>query len=91
VPAWSAWVPLYSTVTLLRLVGRPGWWLVLYFVPIVNIVVAVLTLNDLAKSFGRTSAFTVGLVLLAPIFQFVLWLDGSRYLGPHALRRTTHA
>jgi Family of unknown function (DUF5684) len=38
-PAWAAFIPIYSTIVLLEVVGRPVWWIILFFVPIVNIVI----------------------------------------------------
>jgi len=41
-------------------------------------------LNDLAKSFGKDSGYTVGLVLLPAIFVPMLSYGSARYLGPGA-------
>ena len=37
-PGWPALIPIYSTYILLKVIGRPGWWLLLFLVPLVNIV-----------------------------------------------------
>ena len=68
----------------MTLVGRPGWWVILYFIPFVNIVVAIIVYYDLARSFGHGVGFTVGLVLLSWIFLLVLGLNADQYLGPAA-------
>jgi len=94
-PAWAAFVPFYQFIVLLRIVGRPknwGWFLLLAvfgWVPILGIiasiaflVIYIIVLNDLSKSFGHTGAFTVGLVLLSVIFWWILWLGKSVYRGP---------
>ncbi len=36
---WKSLIPIYNLYVLLRIVGRPGWWLILYLIPIVNVVV----------------------------------------------------
>lgn len=84
-PAWAAWVPIYNTYAMCKLAGRPGWWVVLFFIPVVNVVVSIILFNDLSKSFGYGTGFTVGLVFLTTIFLFVLWLGPARYQGPAAL------
>lgn len=78
-PGWAALVPIYNMVVLLKVVGRPTWWVgLLLFVPFVFIVVAV----DLAKSFGRSAAFGV-LLALVPIIGFpMLAFSEDRYVGP---------
>jgi len=88
-PAWAAFVPIYNFIVLLKVAGRPvtwAWFLLLVFIPIVGslalLVVSIIVLNDVSKSFGHGGGFTVGLVLLAPIFWYILWLGPSTYRGP---------
>ncbi|HYT29192.1 MAG TPA: DUF5684 domain-containing protein [Actinomycetota bacterium] len=57
---------------MLKIVGRPGWWLVLYLVPIVNIVILIIVSIDLSKSFGHRGGFAVGLILLPVVFYPIL-------------------
>jgi hypothetical protein len=83
-PGWAAYVPLYNLFVLLKVVGRPGWWLVLYFIPVVDIVIAIIVWLDLAKSFRRGVGFAVGLIFLNWIFLGILWMGDSRYAGPAA-------
>lgn len=81
-PGWPALIPIYSSFVLLKVVGRPGWWLLLLFVPLVNIVVFIVVLNDLSKSFGHGVGFTLGLLFLSLIFFYVLAFGSSTYRGP---------
>jgi len=83
-PAWAAFIPIYSTIVLLEVVGRPVWWIILFFVPIVNIVILIIVLNDLSKSFGHGTAFTLGLIFLSWIFLMILAFGSSTYRGPIA-------
>jgi hypothetical protein len=68
-PGWAALIPIYNTLTLLRIVGKPWWWLFLLIIPYVNIVFVIWTFNLLGKRFGKDEGFTVGL-LLAPFFFY---------------------
>lgn len=81
-PGWAALVPIYNAIVLLEIVGRPVWWIILLFIPFVNVVVGIILVLDLTKSFGKSSAFAVGLILLSPIFILILAFDDSRYQGP---------
>lgn len=83
-PGWAAIVPFYNVYILLKICGRPGWWLVLFLIPFVNIVVAVITALDLAKAFGKGVGFGLGLIFLGPIFYCILGFGDARYLGPPA-------
>jgi hypothetical protein len=82
---WKAIIPIYNYYVLLKVVGRPGWWLLLFLVPIVNFVIYVIVMNDLSKSFGHGAGFTVGLVFLNWIFLMILAFGSSTYRGPAAL------
>jgi hypothetical protein len=86
-PGWAAVIPIYNAYVVLKIVGRPVWWLLLFFIPLVNLIFEIIVANDLSKSFGRRSAFTVGLVLLSPIFIPILGFGGARYSGPAATER----
>jgi hypothetical protein len=81
-PGIAAFIPIWNLLVLLKIVGRPWWWLILYLIPLVGLIIAIVVLYDLAKSFGHGVGFTIGLVLLTWIFLLILWLGGSRYLGP---------
>ncbi len=83
-PGWAAIIPFYNYYTLLKVVGRPGWWLILYFIPIVNIVIFIIVALDLAKSFSKSTGFAVGLILLAFIFIPILGFGPATYAGPYA-------
>lgn len=83
-PGWACIIPIYSTIVLLQICGRPWWWFLLMFIPVVNIVLGFIVLYDLSKSFGRGAGFLLGLIFLGFIFYPVLGFGGSRYVGPAA-------
>jgi hypothetical protein len=83
-PGWAAIIPFYNYYVILKVVGRPGWWLILYFIPIVNIIVWIIVALDMAKSFAKSVAFGVGLILLAFIFIPILGFGPAQYVGPSA-------
>jgi hypothetical protein len=84
-PGWAAIVPIYNAIVLLQIVGRPLWWIALCMIPLVNIVIAVLVMIDLAKSFGKDAGFGLGLTFLGFIFFPMLGFGSARYMGPAAL------
>ncbi len=85
-PGWAALIPFYNTVKVLEITNRPLWWVLLTFVPVVNIVVSVAMVYRLALVFGRGAWFTVGLVVLPFIFLPILAFGKSKYENhlPHA-------
>lgn len=79
---WKAIIPIYNAYILLKIVGKPGWWLILFLIPIVNYVFIIWTYNMLSKSFGKDEGFTVGLVLLSFVFFPILGFGSAVYQGP---------
>jgi hypothetical protein len=80
-PGWAAIVPIYNIVALLKIAGKPVWWLILFLIPIVNVVVLFIAYISLAKNFGKGAGFGVGLVLLSFIFFPILGFGNAQYLG----------
>jgi hypothetical protein len=82
-PGWAAIVPFYNLYVQLKIVGRPVWWLLLYFIPLVNIVVLLIVSIDMAKSFGKSTLFgVVGLFFFSYIGYLVLGFGPAQYVGP---------
>jgi hypothetical protein len=79
-PGWKCIVPIYGAVVMLRLVGRPWWWLLLMLVPVVNLYPAVMVCFDLAKAFGKGAGTGFGVLLLGPIFIMWLAFSDARYV-----------
>jgi len=80
-PGWAILIPIYNLYVLLQIVGRPAWWLLLFIVPLVNLVVAIMVAIDVAKAFGKGTGFGLGLAFLGPIFYPILGFGGSTYQG----------
>ena len=81
-PGWACIVPIYNILILLRIIGKPWWWILLFCIPIVNVVFLVLATNLLSKSFGKGEWFTVGLIFLPFVFQLILAFGEHEYIGP---------
>ena len=78
---WKVLIPIYNTITLLKIIGRPWWWILLMLIPIVNLVIWIIVALDLAKSFGRGTGFAIGLIFLPFIFALILAFGDARYQG----------
>lgn len=79
-PGWAAIIPFYNVYVQLEIVGRPGWWLILYFIPLVNIVVSLIVAIDMAKAFGKSTAFgVIGLWLFSIVGYLMLGYGKAQY------------
>ena len=81
-PGWASIIPIYNGVVLLRIAGKPWWWLLLMLIPFVNFVLMFIVYIDLAKSFGQSTGFGVLTVFFPYICLPILGFGSSRYVGP---------
>ena len=81
-PGWASIVPIYNIICLLNITGKPMWWIVLFLLPIVNFIAMILVFVALAKSFGKSTGFAMGLLFLGFIFFPILGFGDARYIGP---------
>ncbi|MEJ5260155.1 MAG: DUF5684 domain-containing protein [Anaerohalosphaeraceae bacterium] len=86
-PGWAAFVPIYNTVVLARIGGKPEWLgflcAVSFWIPRIGSPVHLLFLLYLsvsvAKTFGKGTLFGFGLVFLPFIFFPILAFSESAY------------
>lgn len=78
-PGWAAIIPIYNFVVLCEIAGKPAWWVVLMFIPVVNFIVIIILSIALAKKFGKGTGYGLGLALLSPIFYPMLGFGDARY------------
>ena len=78
---WGAVIPLYNNYLLFKITWGNGWYSLLLLIPVVNVAIAIITNFKLARAFGKTFWFGLGLVLLNPIFLGILAFGEPRYKG----------
>ena len=81
-PGWAVFIPIYNTIVLLRVAGKPWWWLFLLWIPLVDIVVSIIIYSGVSTNYGKGTGFTVGLIFLPFIFIPILAYGGAVYQGP---------
>jgi uncharacterized membrane protein YhaH (DUF805 family) len=80
-PGWASLIPIYRELVLLQIIGRPWWWFLLLFIPVVGLIVAIMICLDLAKAFGKDAAFAVlGLIFFPYIGYPILGFGSSKYV-----------
>jgi len=76
--AWWAWIPILQVILMLNISKKPIWWIILFFVPGVNIVVLVLVCMAIAQARNKPSWW--GIMIIVPVMQliapgYVAWTD----------------
>lgn len=78
-PGWGIFIPIYNLYLLLLIAGRPGWWVLLYLIPLVNLIIAIIVAIDVAKNFGKEPIFGLGLFFFGFIFYPILAFGSATY------------
>ena len=78
-PGWSCLVPILNIYVLVKMSGRPVWWIILFFIPIISIVPAILIPIDIAKNFGKGIGTALGLIFLGFIFWPILGFGSAEW------------
>ena len=61
------WIPIVNLLLLLRVAEKPSWWLILFLVPLANIVVMFIVWIDVSNRLGHGTAWGVIAAILSPI------------------------
>ncbi len=62
--AWEAAIPIYNGIVLMQIIKRPKWWIILLFIPIINLLMFPVIWVETIRSFGRNSKMDTILVIL---------------------------
>jgi len=54
--SWEALIPIYNAVVLMQIIRRPKWWVILLFIPIINLMIFPVVWVETLRSFGKNSA-----------------------------------
>jgi hypothetical protein len=81
-PGVSVIIPIWNMIELVRIASKPLWWVILLFIPIVNVVIYIMVLNGISKGFGQSTGFTVGLFFLPFVFFPILAFGKATYSAP---------
>ena len=78
-PGWAILVPIYNIVVSLEVARLPLWYLLLFFIPVVNLVAWVLVGIATARNFGKGVGFGLGLTFLPFVFYPILAFGSASY------------
>lgn len=85
-PGWTAFIPILNVYKICKIADGNGFKFILFFIPVVNVVYAILVNIRMAKAFGKSTAFGIGLIFLNIIFVYILAFGDAQYIGPRGER-----
>lgn len=79
-PGWGGFIPIYNIYLQIKLAGRTGFLLILYIIPVVNVVVAIVVALGVARAFGKGAAYGFFLLfILQPLGYLILGFGSAQY------------
>ncbi len=91
--AWEAAVPVYNAIVLMQIINRPKWWVILLFIPIVNLIMFPVVWVETLRSFGKNSTLDtiLGVVTLGFYVYYVNYFENVSYIPNRSIKPKTEA
>ncbi|KAA5535922.1 signal peptidase I [Paenimyroides baculatum] len=91
--AWEAAVPVYNAIVLMQIINRPKWWVILLFIPIVNLIMFPVVWVETLRSFGKNSTVDtiLGVVTLGFYVYYVNYFENVTYIQNRSIKPKTEA
>ncbi|MGJ8549165.1 signal peptidase I [Winogradskyella wichelsiae] len=89
--AWEAFVPIYNAVILMKIISRPWWWVILMFLPIVNLIMIPAAWVETARAYGKDSKIDALLciVTLGFYLYYLNYVADVNYIENRVLKPKT--
>ena len=55
VDSWKSLIPIYNIVKILEIINRPKWWVILVFIPVINLLMIPVIWVEFIKRFNHSS------------------------------------
>jgi signal peptidase I len=89
--AWEAAIPVYNGIVLMKIINRPWWWVILLFIPIINLLMFPVVWVETIRSFGKNSLVDTWLVILTLGFYifYINYAEDVQYIEDRSLKPKT--
>lgn len=77
---WLSLIPIVNAYVIVKIAKLPGWFLLLYIIPIVNVVVAIYVTLKFCEAYGKSTLFAVLTIFFGFITLPILAFGSSQYI-----------
>ena len=84
---WEAAIPVYNSIVLMKIIGRPTWWTLLLFIPIINLIMFPVIWVETLRSFGKRTTLDTffGIATLGFYIYYVNYTQDLKYVSDRSL------
>ena len=89
---WQAAIPVYNAYILMKIIRRPTWWVLLLFVPTINLIMFIVIWVEILRSFGWNSLKNNVLVIITlGLYIYALnYNKNQKYIPNRSLQQRTN-
>ena len=89
--AWEAAIPIYNGIILMKIINRPWWWVILMFIPIINLLMIPVIWVETIRSFGKNTTLDTWLVILTLglYIYYINYMEDVAYIEDRSLKPRT--
>ena len=86
--AWEAFVPVYNGIVLMQIINRPKYWILLLFIPVINLFLFPIIWIETLRTFGKKSTLdmVLGVVTLGFYIAYVNYTQEVTYHADRDLK-----
>lgn len=85
--SWEAFVPVYNSIVLMKIINRPSWWTFLLFIPVINLIMFPVVWVETLRSFGKNSTLDtfLGIFTLGFYIYYVNYTQNVTHIADRSL------
>ena len=89
--SWEAIVPIYNAIVLMKIIKRPTWWVILLFIPIINLLMFPVIWVETVRSFGKykTIDSILAVATLGFYSYYLNYIEKVAYIEDRSLKSRT--
>ena len=90
--SWQALIPVYNAYILMKIIRRPTWWVLLLFIPTINLIMFIVIWVETLRSFGWNSLKNNALVIITlGLYVYTLnYSKNQKYIPSRNLQQRTN-
>ena len=79
--AWEAFIPVYNGIVLMQIINRPKYWILLLFIPVINLFLFPIIWIETLRTFGKksTADMVLGVFTLGLYIAYVNYTQETTY------------
>lgn len=90
--SWQAFVPVWNTLILLKIIERPWWWILLLCLPVIGNIMAMVLVYEWLHVFGynqkRHTFYTM--ISLGLYLAYIMYKPDTQYVGKNDKKIAQH-